>query len=680
MNLILDCLTQAHDFGLLLVAVLVCVTGSCLSVLVSRRLRDASLERRRVQLFLSALLTGATIWSTHFIAMLAYDPGVNHGYGPVLTGLSLAVAILGTLVTGIVFTLRGSMTWTLFAGVSFGVAVTVMHYVGMQAYLVPGHIRWDMGLKITSIVAGVFLGAAAYHRIAYPVTRYCWLGGAVLMTLSICSLHLIGMAAISIELSPLVVVPPQVISDQTLGFMVFCVTAIILAVGFAALSIETKIEAEAMVKLAHAAFHDHLTGIPNRLWLSEWLEKFSRDRLAGRRNTIAVIAIDLDQFKEINDLQGHIAGDHVLRTVASRLASVCRTNEHITRSGGDEFTAIMADFARMSEVHTFAERLFGALAEPIEGTAYMAELSGSLGIATSLKHDGDINDLIQKADFAMYRAKASSDTSICVYDAEMDEQNREKILLVHDLRNALANDEFELVYQLQHDLKTLTPIGCEALLRWRHPARGLVPPDRFIPLAEETGIIRDIGLWVLRTACMEAATWNQPLSLAVNVAPQELTQPTFLENLVDVLAESGLPPHRLELEVTEASVISDQAFTLEIIKSVKALNVRIAMDDFGTGYSSLATLQAFPFDKIKIDRSFITDVHEHPQRAAIVRATLLLGSSLGIPVLAEGVEAVDELQFLQREGCSSVQGYYFGKPLSLEDVRAIANNRNARVA
>ncbi|ABD57066.1 putative bifunctional diguanylate cyclase/phosphodiesterase [Jannaschia sp. CCS1] len=680
MNRIVDCITQAHDVGLLLVAILVCVTGCCLSVLASRRLRNASLQRRRAQLFLAALLTGSTIWSTHFIAMLAFEPGVDHGYGPVLTGLSFLAAIFGTLIAGLVFATRKSLGWTLMAGAAFGATVAVMHYIGMQAYLLPGRILWNVELKLASVVIGVALGAVAYHRIAYPVTRYCWLGGATLMALSICSLHLIGMASISIELSPLAVVPPQVISDHVLGHLVFGVTAIILAVGFAALSIESKLEDEAMLKLAHAASHDHLTGIPNRLWLSEWLEKFGRDKIAGRRHTIAIIAIDLDNFKEINDLRGHAAGDLVLRTVASRLVAVCKDDEDVARSGGDEFTAIKTGFSRLDEVIDFANRLRGVLEAPVEAAAYLAQLDGSLGIATSLKDGENTDDLIQKADFAMYRAKASTDTNICVYDAEMDEQNRERIMLVYDLRSAICNEEFELVYQLQHDLSNLEPIGCEALLRWRHPKRGLVPPDRFIPIAEETGIIQDIGFWVLRTTCIEAASWTQPLSLAVNVAPQQLTQPTFLENLADVLAESGLEPRRLELEVTEASVISDQAFTLEIIKKIKAMGVRIAMDDFGTGYSSLATLQMFPFDKIKIDRSFITDVHDDPQRAAIVRATLLLGSSLGIPVLAEGVEQEKELHFLQSEGCSFVQGYYFGRPLSLEDLRAVVSGAHRAVA
>lgn len=667
---ILNCITQEHDFTLLVVAVLVCVAGSCLSVRVSRRLRLATTRRRRVQLGLSGLLAGATIWSTHFIAMLAYDPGVYHGYAPGLTGASFVVAVLGTYAANAAFTYKNSLSWTILGGVVFGITVSTMHYIGMMAYQIPGYIVWDTPLKAFSVILGAVLGAAAFHRIVYPVTRYCWLGGAVFMCLSIIATHLIGMSAISLELSPLFHVPPQILSDQILGFLVFGVTAIILAVGFAALSIETTLENEAMLELAHSATHDHLTGIPNRQWLSQFFTAFAE---ASDTKHLAVVAIDLDAFKAVNDLSGHAAGDRVLHDAAQRLTAVCRTNEYVARTGGDEFTAIKVCFDDEAEVIDFAERLSATFEAPIDDKDFSVQLGGSLGVATTLRDGRAFNDLMQKADFAMYRAKASADINLCLYDAAMDEQSREKLMLINDLRSAMINDEFELVYQLQHELTGVAPIGCEVLLRWRHPVRGMVSPGEFIPLAEETGFIRDIGLWVLRTACLEAASWTLPFGLAVNVAPQQLVQPNFIEALADVLTESQLPPGRLELEVTEASVISDQAGTLEIINKIKAMGVRIAMDDFGTGYSSLATLQSFPFDKIKVDRSFITDVHCNEQRSAIVRATLLLGKSLGIPVLAEGVEEEAELKFLQDEGCDFVQGFYFGRPLDLKSIRAIVH-------
>ncbi len=671
MNRILECLTQEHELWLLLVAALVCVTGSCLSVLVSRRLSVASSTRKQVQLPLSGLLAGATIWSTHFIAMLAYDPAVDHGYDPAWTGISLAIAVVGMFGANMIFSNGRSLARTLLAGATLGLTVSVMHYVGMKAYLIPGRINWDTGLLVTSVLFGIGFGAAAYHRIAYPVTRYCWLGGAVLMTIAICSMHFTGMSAIMIELSPLIIVPPQIIAEATLGMLIFSVTAVILSVGFAAVRLETDLEGEALLSLAHSTKHDHLTGLPNRLWLSEWLAERAAGPSEGADTLTAALTLDLDNFKEINDLYGNEAGDHVLQDIARRLAGACQPAEHITRTGGDEFTAVQTGIKDVHEADAFAQRLSTAMEPPVDYNGIAIRFSVSIGVASGVTGSEDINDLVQKSDLAMHRAKASQGTQICSYDADLDEQSRQKRLLVQDLRQALANDEFELVYQLQNELGSLQPTGCEVLLRWRHPERGLISPGQFIPVAEETGLICELGLWVLRTACMEAATWTRPFSIAVNVAPQQLVEPAFLENLADALTESLLDPGRLELEITEASIIADQATTLEVMRGIKAMGVRIAMDDFGTGYSSLATLQSFPFDKIKIDRSFIQDVHIDHQRAAIVRATLLLGDSLGIPVLAEGVEHKDELQFLQDAGCNAVQGFYFGKPMSLVSLRAL---------
>ena len=321
----------------------------------------------------------------------------------------------------------------------------------------------------------------------------------------------------------------------------------------------------------------------------------------------------------------------------------------------------------------FAERLRAQIMEPVVHDGASLLVGASVGIATTFEDGLDVEQLIYKADVAMYRAKGLSDSKICRFNVEMDQQSRDRLQLVSDLRQALARDEFHLVYQVQNDLRTLEPVGFEVLLRWDHPERGRVSPAEFIPIAEETGLIRDIGLWVLRTACLEAAQWTQPLSIAVNVAPQQLVQPSFIEHVSDILFESGLQPERLELEVTEASIIDDQVNTLKVMHRLKAMGIRIAMDDFGTGYSSLATLQAFPFDKIKIDRNFVQDVHENEQSAAIVRSTLLLGAALKIPVLAEGVEVKEELSFLQDENCTSVQGFYFGKPMPLKDVHLISN-------
>ncbi|MCV3273479.1 putative bifunctional diguanylate cyclase/phosphodiesterase [Roseobacter sinensis] len=678
MNRLIECITHEHNHALVVLAGIICLIGSCLTVLLGRRLLAVSGPRRLIQLALTSVIGGATIWSTHFVAMLAYEPGIEHGYEPVATGVSLLVAVLGLLAANAVLSFAPKGVYTIVAGAIFGLTVSAMHYIGMSAYLLPGIILWDQSAVAVSVLLGAVLGAAAYHRMAFPVTSYCWLGGAAFMVLAICAMHFTGMSAIEIELSPLYTVPRQVVSDETLSLLIIGIMALVLLVGFAAVSIETNIEEEARGQLEQAALHDPLTDLPNRMHLNRKITELSTRLDNDAMERLGVLAIDLNMFKEVNDVYGHSAGDQVLATVGRRFASALEPDEFLARTGGDEFVAIKRGIRRPDQVAAFAERLHAAVVEPITTDAASVVIGASIGTATTV-HDGRVlHDLLHKSDLAMYRAKMEPERHICPYNADMDRQSRDKILLISDLRQAIANDEFELAYQLQNDIQSLAPIGFEVLLRWNHPTRGRVSPSDFIPAAEESGLIREIGLWVLRTACFEAMTWPRPYKIAVNVAPQQLVQPSFLEHVSDILFESRLPPERLELEVTEASIIDDQAHTLRVMHRLKEMGIGIAMDDFGTGYSSLATLQTFPFDKIKIDRSFVQNVHLDDQRAAIVRATLLLGAALKIPVLAEGVEVEDELSFLRRERCDLVQGFYFGRPMSRDDLHRLFE-RDARL-
>ncbi|KIC31065.1 putative bifunctional diguanylate cyclase/phosphodiesterase [Leisingera sp. ANG-S5] len=670
---ILDCLTQQHNYVLVAVAALVCVTGVCLSVRLTNRLNGARERRRLVQLGLSSMIAGATIWSTHFIAMLAYEPGFEHGYEPLVTGLSLLAGVLGVLAANTVLAFGTGRHAALLAGAVFGLAVSVMHYTGMQAYLIPGELQWEPGYRALSLAIGMGLGAWGYIFAARPgLGRRNWVLATVLLVGAICGMHFTGMSAINVRLSPLVDVPEEVISDAVMGMLIFGVMGLILLVGFASASIETNVESEARRKLAHAALHDPLTGMPNRMWLTQFLADLAERLQKDETERAAVLTIDLNLFKEVNDLHGHAVGDQVLQAVALRLTRQQGPDEYIARVGGDEFVAVKQGFRRIEQVLAFAERLHASVIEPIDLADVSVRVGAAIGVATSLKEGRDPLELLHKSDLAMYRAKSDPSGAICQFSEDMDRQSREKLQLVHDLRLACAGGQFELAYQLQNDITSLEPVGFEVLLRWNHPTRGRVGPSEFIPVAEETGLIREIGHWVLREACKEAATWERPFQVAVNVAPQQLVQPSFVEDVMDILLETGLSPERLELEITESSIIDDQAHTLKVMHQLKDYGVRIAMDDFGTGYSSLATLQTFPFDKIKIDQSFVKGVHRNAQSAAIVRSTLLLGSALNIPVLAEGVEDQDELHFLQAEKCASVQGFYFGTPMSQEEMRRIA--------
>ena len=664
-------LMQNHNISLVLAAAVICVLGSGLTIRLFMRVRQRQMQSNLIQLGLTGMIGGGTIWATHFIAMLAYDPGFIHGFGPGATLGSLLIAMTGMMVSFVTAILPRFRRKAELGGAIFGLTVALMHYTGMSAYLIPGGIVWNHGLVALSLVLGVSLGALAYHRVVYPVTRFCWLGGTVAMVLAICGMHFTGMAAVSFALDPAVVVPPNPLSDITLAIIVLSAMIVVLVMGLSAFLIESRLEQETHDQLRHITLQDPLTHLPNRLSLQKRLEENDHDIQSGQLERVGVLTIDLDLFKQVNDAFGHQTGDLVLKSIANRLVAVLEPGEYVARSGGDEFVAIKTNVATPKDVAAFAERLRQQILKPIPQGAVTHRVGASIGISTCPEDGNDIYALLANSDIAMYQAKQNRSGKICVFKTGMHEANQTRIALTSDLRLALGRDEFALHYQQQNETGSHKIIGFEALLRWVHPTRGVVSPADFIPIAEETGMILDIGEWVLRTAVREAASWDLPLSIAVNVAPQQLIAPSFVEIVADVLMENGLDPARLELEITEASIIDDKQNTLDVMNQLKKMGVKIAMDDFGIGYSSLATLQTFPFDKIKIDRSFVSGVNDDRKRAAIVRATLLIGAAFNIPVLAEGVEEQEELDFLARENCREAQGYFFGKPMSRTDMRRL---------
>ncbi len=408
------------------------------------------------------------------------------------------------------------------------------------------------------------------------------------------------------------------------------------------------------------ALSDALTGLPNRVSFHNHLtQEISWAEQSGKN--VAVIGIDLDRFKEINDLRGHEAGDRALKTIAERLAGLVRDGEFVCRIGGDEFAAVRR-YSDKSDLIDFVGRIERAMFLPIVIDEYETVTGASIGVA-SFPDDGLTQErLISNADMAMYRAKADIGRAVCFYESKMDELARAHHMLGQDLRRAIELDQLELHYQIQTSVETGDVCGFEVLLRWTHPVRGRIPPVEFIPIAEETGSIIAIGDWVLRTACKQAAAWEKPHKIAVNISPVQLLHGDLARRVHEILLETGLAPNRLELEITESTLIADKVRALHLLRQIRALGVMVAIDDFGTGYSSLDTLRSFPFDKIKLDRSFMAQVERDPQATAIIRAVLALGKSLDIPVLAEGVETREQLQILKREGCDEAQGYYLGRP------------------
>lgn len=778
---IYTCIVQEHDLRLVVLAALVCALASFTAISLLHHVRHSTGQMRKVWLGVVAISSGFGIWATHFIAMLAFAPGIPSGYNVILTILSLAAAII---LTGWGFAVALSRTipaanWL--GGAIVGGGIAVMHYTGMAAFEIQGHVVWDPVLVSVSIALGGIIGAAA-TRVGLIGESLKWkASGALLLTLAICSHHFTAMAAARIIFDPLVTVPAETLPAGWLAvavaiasFVIFLLACIGLALdmrdrgrakqaadiwslanaavegllvcdgeiivtaneSFAALSgldqgqivgtslssflpqettrsllthannglieaalqtasgcpipvelvarpllfagrphraiavrdLRARRKAEADIK--HLAEHDVLTGLANRRSFNARLDQEIAAANAGGRH-VALLFLDLDHFKEVNDLFGHAAGDTLLKTVARSITGVLDDSQMVARIGGDEFTIISPNLSDPAIARRIAESILESFRIENGKSAGNPLAHCSIGIAIYPGDALNSEALMRNADIALYQAKAEGRGTYRFYKAAMGEEVRNRHVLEHDLRLAIAKDEFRLVYQPQVKIATGEIIGFEALIRWRHPERGIIPPGLFIPVAEESGAIIEVDEWVLRTACREAASWSRPLIIAVNVSAVHLHHVQFSRKLHEILLQTGLPPHRLEIEITETALIHNFDGALSTLRKVKALGVRIAMDDVGTGYSSLANLRAFPFDKIKIDRSFIKSVDRSGQAAAIVRAILGLGKGLGLPVLAEGIETAGELKFLVSEMCPEGQGYYFGRPAAIEEFNGL---------
>jgi diguanylate cyclase (GGDEF)-like protein len=428
--------------------------------------------------------------------------------------------------------------------------------------------------------------------------------------------------------------------------------------------------------ISYLARHDQLTGLPNRVHFHEQLDEAIGLAKGGKR--FAVLCFDLDRFKTVNDTLGHPVGDAVLGAVGERLKTCIRTGDFVARLGGDEFAIIQNEVERPEDSCDLAARVIETISAPCIINGHDIVIGTSVGIALSPSDGVDSEILLKKADLAMYRAKADGRGSCRLFEAAMDNRVHDRRALELDLRRALNSDELKLFYQPLVDPLTRKVTCFEALLRWSHPKRGLVFPSEFIPLAEETGVIVALGDWVLHAACAEAVNWPSDVRVAVNLSPIQFRNNNLAQSILSALAGSGLPAHRLELEITESVLLQEDASTLALLHQLRDLGSRIALDDFGTGYSSLSYLRCFPFNKIKIDRSFIHGLAKGDDASAIVRAMIQLARALNISVVAEGVETVAELKFVLDEGCTEVQGYFFGAAQAADrvpEMLALCNQR-----
>jgi diguanylate cyclase (GGDEF)-like protein len=779
---VLSCLTGEHDLRLVVLAGLICFLASLVAISLLRRATATHDRARFAWVALAGTATGCGIWATHFIAMLAYEPGVPVAYDIWLTALSLVFAVVVTSAGLAVAVQQRSKWMPVLGGAIVGAGVASMHYTGMWALQLPGRLTWSADLVAVSITLGVLFASAA---LAVAVRREDSRGtliAAILLTLAIVSHHFTAMGAALVIPDPTRVVASFSLSPPMLAIAIANAALAILGMSLAGAIADRRLQekgqqmttavnnmsqglvmfdaAERLVlcndryiemyglhpevakpgsslrdiirervatgtlahdpdeyrttllrsisdgqttsrvvespdgraiavtsrpmsggawvathediterrraeqRIAYLAHHDPLTDLPNRVTFNDHLDGMLA-RAAAARDTFALLSVDLDRFKEVNDIFGHVVGDGLLHEVSRRLEAAAQGG-FIARLGGDEFALIAAGGPQPSTAAALGERLAAAFRDDISVEGHLLRVGLSIGVAIYPNDGTDAKTLIGNADAALYRAKADGRGAIRFFEADMDRRLRERRALQHDLRSALDRGELSLHYQPQARIDGEI-IGFEALLRWHHPKHGLVPPATFIPLAEESSLIIPISEWVLHEACREAASWPRPLQIAVNLSSVQFRHGDLPSVVHSILLETGLVPQRLELEITESVLIDDLARAVTMLRRLKSLGVRIAMDDFGTGYSSLSYLQAFPFDKIKIDRSFISNLETNPQSATIVRAVIGLARGLDLPVVAEGVESKDQRAFLAAESCDNLQGYLIGRPRPIED-------------
>lgn len=442
-------------------------------------------------------------------------------------------------------------------------------------------------------------------------------------------------------------------------------------------------------KIFHLAYFDNLTGLPNRQSFMERLEgEIKRARYTG--NKLAVLFLDLDGFKSINDTMGHNTGDIVLQWAAERLQSSTRPSDFVSRSnadqsevklarlGGDEFTVVIPNLSRAEDALILAHRIRETMRRPFHLESRDVVLTASIGIALYPDDGADAETLLKHADTAMYHAKNEGRDNCQFYNINLTSQAEKRMHLENDLRNALQQNEFYLVYQPQLDVIKESFLSAEALIRWQHPKQGLIAPADFIPLAEENGLIIPIGEWVLRTACTEAARWHQngqSLQVAVNLSPLQIKNSDFVQNVLGVLSETGFPPDKLVLEITEGALMEHSENTLATLLALREHHIQIALDDFGTGYSSMNYLKRLPINHIKVDQSFVRGLQDNKENLAIVRAIISLAKNLGFSVTAEGIESLHQAQILKYFGCETLQGYYFSEPVTIQEMLALTDKQ-----
>ncbi len=780
---VLGCVMHDHDFRLVALSAVICVLGCLTTTTLLARATKGARRSHNLCLASAAVVFGCSIWSLHFVAMLAFMPGQEMAYDVGLTGLSIVVAIGGSSLA--LFAWKAPAVrfrHVILAGVLLGLAISGMHYVGVAAMTFSGFLVFDHTYVAASVAVSIAFSVIALARAAdlARTGRRLEVGGW--LALAICGLHFTGMTAITVAPGTAETADGVVLGTTYLAVAVGGVSLVILMAGLAALMVEShlsqrslrdlgrmrlmsnlaqevlfihrdgvvlevnsagerlfkapagdiigrpvmnlfaKDSAPALIRrercppmdrrpeemdfqsidgthvavelschpidylgkpatvvalrdltdrkrdearIRHLARHDALTNLPNRFNLQERLD-IALDTAAQTGAAIALVYIDLDRFKPVNDLYGHAAGDALLVQASKRILGEIHAVDTLARIGGDEFVMILASQPQPEKASSIATRVIEALRRPFQVEGHRIEISASIGIALYPQDGADADALMRSADAAMYRVKQEGRGAVRFFEASMNAQLQARLQLEQELAGAVGRGEFVLHYQPIVNGVTGEVETFEALIRWVHPTRGMVPPIQFIPLAEEAGLIDGVGRWVIDTACREAAEWPHPWRVSINVSPRQFRQTDVCAAIREALEANELEPARVVVEVTEGILIDDADKAVAILNRLKGMGVRVALDDFGTGYSSLSYLQLFQFDKFKIDKSFVSRLGENDRALTLTRAIVNLGHNLGLQVTAEGVETQGQLDVLRSLGCDQIQGYLVARPAPIE--------------
>ena len=677
-------LTGSYSSSLVLISLCVAILASYTALDLTGRIATAKGRAMHLWMGGGALAMGIGVWSMHFIGMLAFSLPIDLGYDLGLTAFSLLIAVLSS---GFALWLvsQPSLPWLQlgFGALIMGAGISCMHYTGMAALrMLPG-IDYDPTLFGASLLIAVGASAAALWiafrlRRHTPYVRQIRGLAAVIMGVAIVGMHYTGMAAANFPAGSFCGALGGGLQGDGLVYLVLITTLAVLAVALLTSVLDARLEARtaelarsltlANQELTQLALHDTLTDLPNRTLLADRIEQ-AIGKVAEQGGCFALMFIDLDGFKPVNDAFGHHVGDLLLKAVAGRLRGHLHSQDTLARIGGDEFV-LLVELREPNDAMDVAVKQVNLVSRPFRVAEHDLQLTASLGIVLYPGNGLDQHELLRNADAAMYHAKSAGKNGYSFFDVSMNSNARQQLQLLQDLRQALEQGQFRLHYQPKFDAQACQPIGAEALLRWEHPQQGLLLPDRFIGLAEKTGLIIPIGEWVLDEACRQMRQWldqgHLGWRMAVNLSAIQFCHAGLVESVARALSENGLPANCLTLEITETTAMHDADASLTVLQRLSTMGVDLSIDDFGTGYSSLMYLKRLPANELKIDRGFVRDLEQDSDDAAIVSAIVALGQALGLRIVAEGVETDKQQDFLTRLGCDSLQGYLLGQPVPAE--------------